>query len=106
MWPESDKASHRRNDFVGRAEVRTVARRLQDHEFAVRHLLSHVLADCKRSNDVLTALEDQRRYRDLTEIGPVIGIERDACEFLRDVGIGSAEAVGEFFAKFRPVRIA
>ena len=75
-------------------------------EFAVRHLPVHVLADRERGDHVLTALQDERRYRDLRKVGPVVGIERDAREFLRDVGVGPAEAVGELLAKLRPVGIA
>ena len=78
----------------------------KNHKFAVRHLLVHVLADRDRSDHVLAALQDERRYRDLPKVCPVVGIECDAREFLRDIRVGPAEAVGELFAKLRPIGIA
>ena len=47
-----------------------MTRRFQDHEFAVRDLPVHVLADRKRGDHVLAALQDERRYRDLRQGRP------------------------------------
>ena len=66
----------------------------------------HVLANRDRGDHVLAALQDERRYRDLPKVGPVVGIEGDPREFLRDVRVGPAEAVGKLLAKLRPVGIA
>src|ERR1051325_7316126 len=105
QWPGSEKATYRCDYLIRRTKVRAMARRLQNHEFAVRDLPVHVLSYRNGGDNVFTALQNQGRYRDFREVGPIVGVESDARELLCDVGIGPAEAVGEVLAKLRPVRI-
>ena len=70
-------------------------------ERAARDALVHVAADDVGRDDVLAALQDQRRDGDAGEVGPVVGEEGDAGELAGDVGVGAAEAVGQLLGQLR-----
>ena len=53
----------------------------------------HVFADRSRRDDVVGALENQRRRGHVSQILPVVGHERHAREVRGDGRIGAAEAV-------------
>src|SRR3954463_6081981 len=83
-----------------------MARRFHDHEFAVRDFPVHILANRERSDHILTALQDERRYRDLRKISSVVGLESDARKLLSDIWVAPTEAVGQLCAELRPLWIA
>jgi hypothetical protein len=66
----------------------------------------HPLADTGRRNDILAALQHERRDAHARHVGAIVREEGDARELAGDVGIGCTEAVGQCLAKLRPVGIA
>ena len=73
---------------------------LQKHDLTAWNAVLHELSNLLRGDDVLAALKDQRRNRDLGEIASVVGGKGDPRKCLCDFRIGPAEAVGQFLAKF------
>ena len=71
---------------------------------AARDVLVHVPADDVGRDDVLAALQHQRRDVDAGQVGPVVGEERDPGELPGDVGVGAAEAVGQLLGQLRAGR--
>ena len=69
---------------------------VQDDKFAAGDGAVNEFAHLLRGDDVLAALQDQRRDIHLGEIGAVVRLEGNAGERLGDFGIGAAKAVGEF----------
>src|SRR6185437_3508992 len=96
----------RRDDLRRRAQVRTVAGGLEEDDLTAGDVASHELPDFLRGNDVLAALEDQGRNRDLGKIGPVVGCEGDTREGFCDLRVGPTEAVGQFLSKLRTAGMA
>ena len=62
----------------------------------VRQCLVQVLADRHRGDDVVAALDDERRCPQPGQVGAIVRQEGHASELLGDVGIGPTEAVGQF----------
>src|SRR5688572_27582670 len=83
--------------LVRRAQVRAVARRVQDDQFAVDQVVVNVLPNSHGSDRIFLALQNKRAHRCLGKVGTVIGQERYGGELLGDLGIGSAKAVAQFF---------
>ena len=57
----SDKGAHRRDHFIRRAQVGTVAGRIEHDQLAAGYGMMHELTDLGGGDDVFTALQDQRR---------------------------------------------
>jgi hypothetical protein len=55
-------------------------------------------------DEVVAALQDQRRRLQPGHVGAVVGEEGDPREVGRDLGIGAAEAVGQLDARARAGR--
>ena len=66
----------------------------------------HVRPHLGWGDHVLSALQHQRRDRDLREVGAVVGQEGGAGEHLGDVRVHLAEAVRQLLAQLRPLGIA
>jgi len=66
----------------------------------------HELANFRGGDDILFALQDQGWHRHLGQVSTVIGGEGHPRKSLGDFRIRPAEAVSEFLAEFRAVRIA
>src|SRR5665213_647392 len=106
MGPNSDIRPNGRHDLRRRTQVWAVPGRLEENDIAARNPAAHEFSDLLGRNNVFAALKDQGRYLDLGKVAPVVGCEGDTREGLGDLRVGAAEAVGQFLAEFRTVRIA
>src|SRR6185437_6338852 len=84
----SEKGVDCRGTGAGRAQVRTMADVLDHMQRAERHGSLHVFADRAWRDDVLAAVQDQRRRRVPWQDRTMIRKERDAGELSGDLGIG------------------
>ena len=65
----------------------------QDTSLAAGAMVVDGLPTSRGGDNIVTALKDQRRYRDIGKVRPIVGHEGNACECLGDLRIGSAAAV-------------
>ena len=78
---------------------------LEHNHPAVRNGVVDEVADLLGGDDVFAALKDQRRHGDTGEVPAIVGGEGHASKRFGDLRIGAAEAVGQFLAELRPVRV-
>ena len=86
------------------AQVGAVAGGVEEHKPAVGNGVGHVLANRHRGDHILAALQHQRRYCHLGQIGPIVGKERHPSELAGDLRVGPTEALGQLLAQFRTIR--
>ena len=81
------------------AEMRAMPGCLHDYQLAARDVAMQPFPDRYRRNDIVAALQYERRGSQLHGVGPVIRHERDPAEVLGDLRIGAAEAVGQLLGQ-------
>src|SRR3954468_16776040 len=87
--------------LLGMAHVRAVPRRLHLPQRAAGEIAMHVLTDLVRRDEIVGALEDERRHAHVAEVGAIVREEGCPREAARDLRIGRAEAFGGFLAGLR-----
>src|SRR5690348_2867419 len=70
-----EKLADERDRFLGRAHVRTVTRCLHDTKCTSWRLAMRVFTHGRRCNDVVRALQHQRRDAYVLQIRPIVGEE-------------------------------
>lgn len=79
--------------------------RVQDDHPAVGDIAGDKLTDLLGGDDVLAALEDERRNGDIRKVLAVVGGESHSSERFGDFGIRAAETIRQLLTELRPVGI-
>src|ERR1700761_7798224 len=80
--------------------------RPHENQLAVLYISMDIFADLVRRDDVIAALKYERAGHNPAKIRAIIGREGDPGECFCNLGIGSAEAVGQLDTQFWAIHIS